>query len=73
MFSGLNQKTSTPEYKSIHINKILIYKIKITKNKPLFYNHSQQKTIKEYGSFQNYLDTLDKTDNYSIVIKVLSK
>ena len=29
--------------------------------------------IKKYGSFQKYLDTLDKSDNYKLVIKQLSK
>lgn len=32
-----------------------------------------QALIKEYGSFQTYLGTLDKSDNYSMVIKELSK
>jgi DNA-3-methyladenine glycosylase I len=31
-----------------------------------------QTIIKEYGSFQKYLDTLDKSDNYKLVIKHLS-
>jgi len=32
-----------------------------------------QKIKKEYGSFQRYLDGLDKSDNYSRVIKELGK
>ena len=32
-----------------------------------------QKIKKEYGSFQRYLDSLDKSDNYSRVIKELGK
>ncbi len=28
---------------------------------------------REYGSFQGYLDSLDKTDNYAFVIKELGK
>jgi len=28
---------------------------------------------REYGSFQHYLDSLDKTDNYALVIKELGK
>ena len=28
---------------------------------------------REYGSFQGYLDSLDKTDNYALVIKELGK
>jgi len=28
---------------------------------------------KEYGSFQSYLDSLDKSDNYALVIKDLGK
>ena len=37
-------------------------------------NAKQFQTIKkEYGSFQRYLDSLDKSDNYSRVIKELGK
>ena len=37
-------------------------------------NAKQFQTIKkEYGSFQRYLDSLDKSDNYSGVIKELGK
>ncbi|MCW3997961.1 MAG: DNA-3-methyladenine glycosylase I [Candidatus Bathyarchaeota archaeon] len=32
-----------------------------------------QALVKEYGSFQTYLGTLDKSNNYSMVIKELSK
>ena len=28
---------------------------------------------KEYGTFKNYIDSLDKSDNYANVIKVMSK
>jgi 3-methyladenine DNA glycosylase Tag len=31
-----------------------------------------QTIIRKYGSFQNYLDSLDKSNNYSYVIKQLS-
>jgi DNA-3-methyladenine glycosylase I len=29
--------------------------------------------IKKYGSFQSYLDSLDKSNNYALVIKDISK
>ncbi len=32
-----------------------------------------QKIRQQYGSFQNYLDSLDKSDNYAIVIKRLTR
>ena len=32
-----------------------------------------QNLRKEYGSFQRYLDSLDKSDNYAFVIKELGK
>jgi DNA-3-methyladenine glycosylase I len=32
-----------------------------------------QKTKKEHGSFQSYLDKLDKSNNYALVIKELGK
>jgi DNA-3-methyladenine glycosylase I len=32
-----------------------------------------QNTRREYGSFQSYLDRLDKSDNYGLVIKELGK
>ncbi len=32
-----------------------------------------QTIIQEHGSFQNYLDSLDKSNNYALVIKELSK
>ena len=32
-----------------------------------------QETKKEYGSFERYLDSLDKSNNYALVIKELSK
>ena len=32
-----------------------------------------QNLRKEYGSFQRYLDSLDKSDNYALVIKELGK
>lgn len=32
-----------------------------------------QKVKKEFGSFQHYLDSLDKSQNYAIAIKELSK
>jgi DNA-3-methyladenine glycosylase I len=37
-------------------------------------NAKQFQTItKKYGSFQNYLDSLDKSDNYAHIIKELTK
>jgi DNA-3-methyladenine glycosylase I len=37
-------------------------------------NANQFKEIqKKYGSFQNYLDSLDKTNNYAGVVKELSR
>jgi 3-methyladenine DNA glycosylase Tag len=32
-----------------------------------------QDITKKYGSFQSYLDSLDKSDNYNLVIKELGK
>jgi len=32
-----------------------------------------QNTKREYGSFQSYLDSLDKSNNYALVIKELGK
>lgn len=32
-----------------------------------------QNTKKEYGSFQRYLDSLDKSNNYALVVKELGK
>lgn len=32
-----------------------------------------QKIVKQYGSFQLYLDTLDKSNNYSSAVKELTK
>lgn len=38
------------------------------------HNAKQFQTIKkEFGSFQAYIDTLDKSNNYALVIKELSK
>lgn len=38
------------------------------------HNAEQLQTIeKEFGSFQAYVDTLDKSNNYALVIKELSK
>jgi len=38
------------------------------------HNAEQFQTIeKEFGSFQAYVDTLDKSNNYALVIKELSK